>query len=240
MNANNTQTSTGWKDMPRAQKRIWKGLILLCVINILAQLALLPQLPARMPIHWNTAGNVDGWGSPLVQAALAALPLLLLGLLYACPRMDPRGANFKSFGGLWIGFVLAFTLFMLLVSWLPIATVFGLLPQKGSPVGVLICTALGTIFIALGNYMPRIRQNYSFGCRTPWALADANNWRLTHRFAGRTFVVMGAALIVSGIVSTRLPDLALALVLVPVFAGTGATFLYSYLVFRKGNQPLRS
>jgi len=33
------------------------------------------------------------------------------------------------------------------------------------------------MFVILGNFMPNIKQNYTFGCRTPWALNDEHNWQ---------------------------------------------------------------
>ncbi len=42
----------------------------------------LPRLPARVPVHWNAQGQVNGWGSPLAAAFLP--PLLALGAVHFC------------------------------------------------------------------------------------------------------------------------------------------------------------
>ena len=65
------------------------------------------------------------------------------------------------------------------------------------PVGGLISAGIGLIFIFIGNYMPRIRPNYTFGIRLPWTLANETVWYKTHR-------VGGALLMAAGIVQTLL------------------------------------
>ena len=71
---------------------------------------------------------------------------------------------------------------------------------------VLVSGGIGILFILLGNYMPRIKQNYTFGCRTPWALADEHNWNRTQRMGGITFVVMGVALLFLGLFAKALGE----------------------------------
>jgi len=39
--------------------------------------------------------------------------------------------------------------------------------------------------------MGRIRQNYFFGIKTPWTLANEEVWRKTHRFTGYVWVAAG-------------------------------------------------
>ena len=73
---------------------------------------------------------------------------------------------------------------------------FGKLPDNSSLIGILVCGGIGVLFIILGNFMPQIKQNYTFGCRTPWALNDEHNWQRTQRMGGYTFVIMGISLLV--------------------------------------------
>jgi hypothetical protein len=51
----------------------------------------LPHLPARVAIHWNVAGQVNGWAAPTTAAFLS--PTMALGiwaLLLLAPTIDPR------------------------------------------------------------------------------------------------------------------------------------------------------
>ena len=96
----------------------------------------------------------------------------------------------------------------------------------------LVCGGIGVLFIIMGNFMPQIKQNYTFGCRTPWALNDAHNWQRTQRMGGYTFIVMGIVLLVLAFFGGLLGDIAtLAVLLVAVLGGSAWIYLYSYLVY---------
>ena len=213
--------------------RVWAVLIAVCVANVVGHLAVLPSLPAQIPVHWGADGAVNGWGPSWTVAALGFLPLVLLATFWLVPRIDPKGAAYAKSGRFYLGFVIAFTVFMCGMTWLSELTVWGVVPQTGA-VGVIVTTAIGVLFIGMGNYLPRVRQNYTMGVKTPWALADPENWRRTQRFGGKCFVVMGVGFIVFGFVASALPDGAAAagiaaIVLIPM----AAMYLYSYLIWRK-------
>ena len=213
--------------------RVWAALIAVCVANVAGHLAVLPSLPAQIPVHWGADGTVNGWGPSWTVAALGFLPLVLLATLWLVPRIDPKGAAYAKSGRFYLGFVIAFTVFMCGMTWLSELTVWGVVPQTGA-VGIIVTTAIGVLFIGMGNYLPRVRQNYTMGVKTPWALAAPENWRSTQRFGGKCFVVMGVGFIAFGFTASALPDGAAAagiaaIVLIPM----AAMYLYSYLIWRK-------
>lgn len=213
--------------------RVWAALIAVCLVNAVGHLAVLPSLPAQIPVHWGADGAVNGWGPSWTVAALGFLPLVLLATFWLVPRIDPKGAAYAKSGRFYLGFVIAFTVFMCGMTWLSELTVWGVVPQTGA-VGVILATAIGVLFIGMGNYLPRVRQNYTMGVKTPWALADPENWRRTQRFGGKCFVVMGVGFIAFGFMASALPDEAAAagiaaIVLIPM----AAMYLYSYLIWRK-------
>lgn len=213
--------------------RVWAALIAVCVANVAGHLAVLPSLPAQIPVHWGADGTVNGWGPSWTVAALGFLPLVLLATLWLVPRIDPKGAAYAKSGRFYLGFVIAFTVFMCGMTWLSELTVWGVVPQTGA-VGIIVTTAIGVLFIGIGNYLPRVRQNYTMGVKTPWALADPENWRRTQRFGGKCFVVMGVGFIAFGFTASALPDGAAAagiaaIALIPMVA----MYLYSHLIWRK-------
>ena len=213
--------------------RVWAALIAVCLVNAVGHLAVLPSLPAQIPVHWGADGAVNGWGPSWTVAALGFLPLVLLATFWLVPRIDPKGAAYAKSGRFYLGFVIAFTVFMCGMTWLSELTVWGVVPQTGA-VGVILATAIGVLFIGMGNYLPRVRQNYTMGVKTPWALADPENWRRTQRFGGKCFVVMGVGFIAFGFMASALSDEAAAagiaaIVLIPM----AAMYLYSYLIWRK-------
>lgn len=213
--------------------RVWAALIAVCVVNVVGHLAALPSLPAQIPVHWGADGTVNGWGPSWMVVAMGFLPLAMLTMFWLFPRVDPKGAAYAKSGRFYLGFVIAFTVFMCGMTWLSELTVWGVVPQAGA-VGTIVMTPIGLLFIGIGNYLPRVRQNYTMGVKTPWALADPENWRRTQRFGGKCLVVMGVGFIVLGFVPGALSDDAAAAVIAAIaLIPTAAMYLYSYLIWRK-------
>ena len=207
-------------------------LLAVCVVNMVGHLAVYPALPDTVPTHWGASGEVNGWSSKQSNLIFCVLPLILLLFMEVVRRIDPKHQNYEKFKGVWNASLTALTIFMSAMSWFSELSVFGLIPEGSSLVGILVCGGCGVLFIFLGNYMPRIKQNYMFGCKTPWALNNEHNWNRTQRMGGIVFVVMGAALIVISLLATILGDAAtMILLLAVVFGGSVWIYLYSYLVY---------
>lgn len=219
--------------------RVWVVLAALCVVNVAVHLLVMPSLPAQIPTHWGADGAVNDWGPSWMASALGALPLVLLVMFYVVPRIDPKGEAYRTSGRFYQGFVIAFTLFMCGISWLGELTVWGVVPAAGA-VNLLVSGAVGLLFIGVGNYLPRVKQNYTLGIKTPWALADPENWRRTQRFGGACFMVLGVGLIVMGAAGGALSsEVTAAVIAVLAFGSAGAAYVYSYLLWRKSRQTVR-
>ena len=179
-------------------------------------------------------------GSELDASALGVLPLVLLAMFCVVPRIDPKGEAYRTSGKFYQGFVIAFTLFMCAISWLGELTVWGVVPAVGS-VNVLISgVVVVCMFIGVGNYLPRVKQNYTLGIKTPWALANPENWRRTQRFGGACFMVLGVGLIAMGVAGSVLSsEVVAAVIAVLAFGSVGAVYVYSYLLWRKSQRAVR-
>lgn len=235
---NDTQRSASVKSP--VNRRAWIALGALCIVSFLGHLALFPQLPDIVPTHWDAAGNVDGWSGRMATLGLDLLPLGLLVLFYALPKIDPRGKAYERMGSFYTGVATLFTVFLICMTWTTELTVFGIIPQNESPIGIFTGVTVGIGLMLLGNYLPKVKRNYSFGCKTPWALDNDQNWRLTHRFGGVAMVLAGLVTVVSGLLSHQMGGAAVVLLLAAVIGSSLATYAYSYLVFRNGNKPLRA
>ena len=49
-----------------------------------------PTLPARVPMHWDFRGEVDGWGSRASAWLMPCVMLGMLGLFAMLPALSPR------------------------------------------------------------------------------------------------------------------------------------------------------
>ncbi|MDY4014795.1 MAG: SdpI family protein [Parafannyhessea umbonata] len=147
-------------------------------------------------------------------------------------------ATSRTFWGFYQGFVVVLTVFMCALSWMADLAALGVLPHEGSGfVGIAVPLGVGLLFVWIGNYLPRVRRNYTFGVRTSWALEDERTWQKTQRMGGITFVIMGIALMALGLASQAMPgEVVFAVLLAVVLGGSGWTMLYSYLVWRGGDR----
>lgn len=196
------------------------------LVSLIGLLLLLPRMPEQIPIHWNSAGEIDSYGSRWMLLLFGTLPLLMLGLFQALPRMDPRKENYQKHMGPYLLLTALITVLMIAVGWITALSALGV----SVPVNRILPAMIGVLFICLGNYMPRIRFNYTFGIRTPWTLASEAVWKKTHRAGGIGFVLCGAILLLAAVLPREwLPSLAAAaLGILVVFL-----FLYSWLLYRK-------
>lgn len=184
-------------------------------------------LPDAIPLHWNYAGKVDSWGPRWSIFFLGALPLAAALLLPLLPNIDPRKEAYERHAKTYGVIQLVTVLMLIAMVWVSIAAALNV----PIDVGVVIRLVIGIAFIVLGNYMGRLKRNYFVGIKTPWALADDEVWRRTHRRGGWVFVAMGAFLLVS-IILPPTPALVLLLALFIV----GAVFymyFYSWLQWRE-------
>ncbi|OUO35956.1 SdpI family protein [Olsenella sp. An290] len=221
-------------ELGRGERAFWVVLFAVVVVHLAAYALLAyPAMPETVPTHWGADGAVDGWGDKAGTLVMAAMPLVVALVMLAVPRLDPKGRNFERFRGVYLGMSAAITLFMVAVSWMTPLTASGLVPEGGSLVSTAILFALGALMIALGNYLPRVKPNYTFGIRTPWTLASEDNWRHTHRFAGPVFVVAGAAMLVAALLSSVAPEASFWVGMAAVLVATLVVGVYSFLVWRR-------
>jgi uncharacterized membrane protein len=86
---------------------------------------------------------------------------------------------------------------------------------------------MGVMFLIIGNYMPKCKQNYTLGIKLPWTLNSEANWNATHRLAGRVWVIGGVLLLAC----VFLPENALAVamqILLPVMVLIPVVYSYAY------------
>lgn len=97
----------------------------------------------------------------------------------------------------------------------------------------VIYVMLGVLWILLGNYIPKLGQNYTVGIKVPWTLNSERNWTLTHRMAGRLFVAAGIISICVAFLESVVGDEATLIVIVGVIivAGLGSV-LYSFWLYK--------
>lgn len=65
--------------------------ILLVLIPFVYLACIWNSLPAKVPIHWNYKGEIDGWGNKFsLIGVLFMLPVLTYGIMLLVPKIDPK------------------------------------------------------------------------------------------------------------------------------------------------------
>ena len=196
---------------------------LVILISIIAGVILWDKLPEQIPMHWNGAGEVDGWSSK--PFAVFAMPLILLALHWLCLCITLNDPKNEKRSGKMINLVFwMIPLLSIMLSVLTYCTAMG----KDMQVGAIVYVSLGALFVFIGNYLPKCHQNYTIGIKIPWTLHSEENWNKTHRLAGWLWVFGGIAIIIAGFIGIWQIVLAVALIMAIV------PIIYSYILHRKG------
>jgi len=93
---------------------------------------------------------------------------------------------------------------------------------------------MAAFFIITGNVFGKTERNFFLGIRLPWTLASQENWRATHRLAGKLMVLFGVLLL---LVNSFFVNLWLTILLCT--APLLLPFLYSpyyYFKYERGHQ----
>ena len=95
----------------------------------------------------------------------------------------------------------------------------------------LIYYGTGLMFMVIGNYLPKVKQNNTIGIRVIWTLQDEENWNATHRFSGKIWVASSILCMFCGLFAESIA--ALVLYIVSIMAAAIISVLYSYLFYKK-------
>ena len=208
-------------------KKYRKTLIITTVIILLPVLAgmiMWDRLPEKLPMHFNAAGEVDGWAGKAV--GVFAMPAFFVAVQWLCAvgsfKMDPKANNLNDKV---MGLVLWFIPVMsVLMHTLVYCTALGMEMN----VQIVIPVLIGLVMIAIGNWLPKCKQTYTLGIRLPWTLENEDNWNRTHRFAGPVWVVCGMIIVAGGLIGGAF----LWVMLVALLTMIAAPTVYSYLLFK--------
>jgi len=215
--------------LKKAHARDWLVLMLVVLSPLLTSIAFsrMPQ-ETRMPIHWNAAGEIDGWisgDSFLHLNVWFSIAVVLLGVIYGFLRrwLENRElavsiarnclALFVYFC-VGLQFVLCCALFM--DHWVQFR---------------LIGVFSGGFFLIIGVTLPTLPPNRWAGFRFKWTLEDPEIWDRVHRFAeklwicGGVLVMLGAFLLPKSWTLPVLQGVLVPLCIVP--------FVHAWLLARR-------
>jgi uncharacterized membrane protein len=169
----------------------------LIIATLSVTLIVYPELPSRVPMHWNLRGEVNRYGDKLeiflMPAAMAVIALLFAAL----PWLSPRRFEVDTFRSTYLYIMLLVLSFM---AYVHVLTIWVAL-SKPLDLNRALMGALFLLLALLGNVLGRVRRNFYIGVRTPWTLANERVWDATHRFAAKVFVLAGLLGLLSQVVT---------------------------------------
>lgn len=172
---------------------------LLCLLPIGLGLYLWDDLPQQVAIHFGSNGEANGYAPKAVAVfalpvMLAVFELLTVLIINKDPKKEGQSPKVRQ---------ITYWLFPIL-SLMVVPLTFYKSLGKNIPVDVIIYAFLGLLFITMGNYLPKCKQNYTIGIKLPWTLNDADNWNYTHRLSGFVWVIGGFGMLVNCIINNNI------------------------------------
>lgn len=181
-----------------------------------------------MAVHFNIRGEADGYvprdmGLFLMPVIALALAVMFIVLPKIMPKKGSLERSSEAYGAIMLGALLL----QLVVHFLLIAEAIG----SNLDTMAVAFSAIGLLFVVMGNYLPKTRYNYVMGIRTPWTLADERVWDRTHRLAGPLFMLGGAATIAAVLIAGS--EVATKVLMVGVFVPAIVAIAYSWHLARR-------
>ena len=183
------------------------------------------KLPERMAVHWGSDGNADGWCSKLFT--VLGIPLILLALHWLCVLITAKDPKNKGQSQKVLNMILWI---VPVISVFSGGVIYATAVGKEFNIEAIVLLLIGLMFVIIGNYLPKCKQNHTIGIKVKWALENEKNWNATHRFGGRLWVIGGLLMIVGGLLSPSTIPWVL-LIIFPVLAIV--PIVYSYVYYRK-------
>lgn len=210
-----------------AEMKEYKGKIILTsmmtVMPIVVGLLLWNRLPDTIATHFDSGNVANGWSSKTFT--VLGLPFILLAIHLVTVIVSLNDPKRKNIGGKML--TLVFWIIPV-ISWVMFVSIYAYALELSIDIGVVSGILISVIFLIMGNYMSKNRQNYTVGIKLPWTLNSAENWNRTNRFAGRLWIVAGVVLLMSVFFNQTAVLIGVLIVIgvVPV--------IYSFILYKKG------
>ncbi len=183
------------------------------------------KLPDVMTTHWGADGVADGFSGKAFAVFVPTAIMLAVNLFCVFATafdQNGRNQNKKAFGIVfWI---------VPIISLLVNGAMYNVAFNGEANFEWLFPALFGILFIVMGNYMPKIVQNRTFGIKISWALNNEENWNRTHRMAGKLWVAGGVVLLASAFLPLKWT---IAVILVVLLIMMIVPVIYSFSIYCK-------
>ena len=180
------------------------------------------SLPDQIATHFDINNNPDSYSSKnFALFGLPAIMLLVYLSVYFFTSADPKKSNQ---GDKALNIVLiALPLMNIVISAATIA--FGL--GKKIDIATITTSLVAILMIFIGNYLPKVKRNYTIGIKLPWTLNNDYVWEKTHILAGKVYMLGGFLILIASILFNNIYFFIMVFVLM-----TFVPIIYSYKIYK--------
>lgn len=195
---------------------------IICLIPFFISIIFYKSLPDQVATHFDANGVPDGYSSKMFAAfGLPAFMLILNVIVNFFLDNDPKKANASKrikIIGKWTVPILS-----VIMQSSIIAYAVGIKIN----ISMYVSIGLGILIMIIGNYLPKCKQNYTVGIKTPWTLNNEEVWNKTHKISGYLWVIGGFIITISSFIGFE------SIMLVVLIIIAFVPIVYSYILYKK-------
>lgn len=227
-------------------------------ISLIGTALVLQFMPDSVPMHHDSAGNIDRWGNkyenllfPIIILAMSFFWTLFIGYYEkkadkTNDEKESAGArtNAKVIGIVGLSVTVMFTVMQGFILYEAYTGAVSNAERQIVDIGKVSCILLGVILIVLGNFMTKTRINGVAGFRINWSMYNDNTWRKSNRFGAFAIMVAGVLTIITAVLMKN-SFIATMVMLGYILIASIMTVIYSHKVYvrereseNKGEQSL--
>ncbi|MBU6949653.1 SdpI family protein [Staphylococcus haemolyticus] len=197
---------------------------ILCLLTWLISLSFLPN---EIAMQYNNDGSVS-WSINKFLGSLIFMTIVTFIYVYylILPIIDPKKKNYKTFKPT---YSLIVTTILIIVYFAEILIIISNIGIMVNPT-IVINLVLAFLFIIVGNYLQKIRINWFIGFRTPWTISSEKNWKKTHRFTGRIYIVLGVIFVLLAFLNFAINWMTIIMI---ILLASLIPFIYSFVIYKK-------
>jgi len=191
---------------------------------------------STVPIHFNTQGQADSFGSKWIYLLFALLPPFLAFGHAFYHKLNQDNPNAKANQNLEEKTIPLIVTLFIVMGWALLPVIAAGKTTIGTTLPCWLAIAIGALLIYISNFYAKIKHNHTFGIKLPWTLKNETVWKKTHRLGGYTGVAGGLVILIGGALGLIMPNSAiwaLAGLLIGIIIAIVPTVVYAYLLFHK-------
>lgn len=178
--------------MEKKSKRTLILSVIICLLPMILGIVLYNKLPEQMPIHFTIGDIPDNYahknfalfGIPLIMATVQAISLIAVNIKANKLENDEKPKILKIME--WFIPILTVLIYIIMIE-VPLgSTVY---------VGKSICLILGTLFIIIGNYTPKMSYEVGKTVFHPMPKSE-KTFRKMSKAMGYSFIVLGIIMLI--------------------------------------------